>query len=158
MLRYIAKRFSAGKTGRHDVFFHGAGFPEPFFDHGDSHIVVFRKTMVEVPYRIVMERDEDVYCFPEGSHSPGGNADCCGIQSPPYPRHVFLGGQKRDTRRSSKDASGALLWFGYPARLHRQGRDDVAHLHFSWLYPLSEKTGASLEKARKIIVVDNYQI
>ena len=38
--------------------------------------------------------------------------------------------------------------------LEKMGRNDTAHLHFSWLYPLSEKTGAFLEKAKKIIVVE----
>jgi 2-oxoglutarate/2-oxoacid ferredoxin oxidoreductase subunit alpha len=35
------------------------------------------------------------------------------------------------------------------------GRDDVAVLHFSWLYPLPDQTGPYLQRAAKRIVVEN---
>lgn len=36
----------------------------------------------------------------------------------------------------------------------RIGRSDLAHLHFSWVYPLAEETAVYLQKAKKIIVVE----
>jgi 2-oxoglutarate ferredoxin oxidoreductase subunit alpha len=38
--------------------------------------------------------------------------------------------------------------------LEKIGRPVLAHLHFSWLYPLAEETAAYLQKAKKIIVVE----
>jgi 2-oxoglutarate ferredoxin oxidoreductase subunit alpha len=46
----------------------------------------------------------------------------------------------------------------YPAiaeALEKIGRSDLAHLHFSWVYPLAEETAAYLQKAKKIIVVEH---
>ena len=34
------------------------------------------------------------------------------------------------------------------------GRPDIAHLHFSWIYPLAEEATAYLKKAKKIVVVE----
>jgi 2-oxoglutarate/2-oxoacid ferredoxin oxidoreductase subunit alpha len=34
------------------------------------------------------------------------------------------------------------------------GRNDLAHLHFSWLYPLSEAAATYLKKAKKVIVIE----
>ena len=35
--------------------------------------------------------------------------------------------------------------------MERIARPDLAHLHFSWLYPLAEETAAYLKKAKKIM-------
>jgi 2-oxoglutarate ferredoxin oxidoreductase subunit alpha len=45
----------------------------------------------------------------------------------------------------------------YPAlaeALEKIGRPALAHLHFSWLYPLAAETAAYLQKANKVIVVE----
>jgi len=45
----------------------------------------------------------------------------------------------------------------YPAiaeAIERIGRSDLAHLHFSWVYPLAPETASYLQKAKKIIVVE----
>ncbi len=46
----------------------------------------------------------------------------------------------------------------YPAlaeALDRMGNGKLAHLHFSWLYPLAKDTARYLAQAKKIIVVEN---
>ena len=47
----------------------------------------------------------------------------------------------------------------YPAiaeAIESIGRSDLAHLHFSWVYPLAPETASYLQKANNIIVVEQH--
>ena len=51
--------------------------------------------------------------------------------------------------------SWGSTFFAVQEAIDRAGREDLANLHFSQVYPLPEDLGAALEKAEKVVAVEN---